>query len=193
MMRTDTPCSIACYAVRYSLSAVLEQQCLLSPAHGEAVFVAHDRKAHNAYSEVQVARHALQQPPLLVILAPKQRHVRLHNVEQLGHHLQRGDTALNIALNFGGAVLNIALQCCSTQPQRSVRAWHRSHRCMSRTSIRVHSHGHTQVQCAEAHRGHSPEECGPRLAAQPLLQLLDLHAGGGGLKCATRWQVAPLR
>lgn len=38
----------------------------------------------------RATHHARDHPPLLVVLAPKHSHIRLHDVQQLGHNLERG-------------------------------------------------------------------------------------------------------
>lgn len=60
---------------------------LCSPAHCQAVWLPADGHANDAYGEVQVAHHAADEAPLLVVLLAKHGYVRLHNVEQLRHNL----------------------------------------------------------------------------------------------------------
>lgn len=58
-----------------------------APAHRQAVLMPDDWAANDLDVKVQIPGHALQYPPLLVVLLPKQRNIWLHDIEELCHHL----------------------------------------------------------------------------------------------------------
>mmetsp|Transcript_4279 Transcript_4279/g.15965 ORF Transcript_4279/g.15965 Transcript_4279/m.15965 type:complete len:216 (-) Transcript_4279:495-1142(-) len=65
---------------------VLRRQPRVPAAHGEAVGFSRQGYPHDVDLEVEVADHAPDDAPLLVVLLAKHRHVGLAYVEQLAHH-----------------------------------------------------------------------------------------------------------
>lgn len=116
--------------------------------------------------------HACDDAPLLVVLAPKHRHVRLNNVEQLRHNLM-----YVYVFRF---VIVCDLRFCADRSLWPTVGTPPA----ARTAARLPSSCTTQATSVQqeatpkqkkTHRRDAPEKVGPRAAAQRQLQPLHLH------------------
>lgn len=111
--------------------------------------------------------HALDDAPLLVVLLAKEGGIRLHNVEQLGHHLLGQEYSRESArcADMGSSLLSTLGKAASKRAASLHDAAHCSQHNTA-TTLAMSS------LAMPPHRAHAAEEVRARFGAQPLAQVL---------------------